>query len=322
MAKSKPANKYAAAKRPTLSDERKFGRLGYFVGRAVTNIRQNVLINVLTVVTITFAILLVSLFLLVYVNLQGAVDTFSEKVQVTAYFDNELTPAEFAALKDRIVGLSGVDRVSYVSKDDAMRRFRDRLEGQESILEGVPSEVLPSSIEITLKRSQRSSAAVEAFVKRLKTVSGIGEVQYGEEWLRRFSTFMDFMRITGIVLGGFILLAVVFIVSNTIKLTIFARKDELEVLSLVGATRLFIKIPFMIEGVLQGATGSALALAILGGCYLVFLRNAGNFLSLNPVTAGITFLPVEYLGGLFCGGVLLGFFGSLVSLKRFVSTDS
>jgi cell division transport system permease protein len=321
MSRNNAVNTYKSAKRPTLSDDRKFGRLGYFVSRAVTNIRQNVLINVLTVVTITLAILLVSLFLLVFVNLEGAVDAFSEKVQVTAYFDRELAPAEFTVLKDRIVGLSGVDRVSYVGKDDAMRRFRERLKGQEAILEGVPTEVLPSSIEITLKRSNRSSAAVDAFVARLRSVPGIAEVQYGEEWLKRFSTFMDFMRVTGAVLGGFLLLAVVFIVSNTIKLTIFARKEELEVLSLVGATRLFIKIPFMIEGVLQGATGAVLALVVLGGCYQLFLRNAGNFLSINPVTAGVSFLPPEYLAGLFCGGVLLGFFGSLVSLKRFVSAE-
>ena len=322
MSRNKSINKYTAAKRPKLTDERRFGRLGYFVGRAMTNIRQNIMINAVTVVTITFAILLVSLFLLVYVNMEGAVDAFSEKVQVTAYFDNELTTAELSSLKDRVMGLSGVDRVAYVSKDDAMRRFRDRLEGQESILEGVSSEVLPASIEITLKRSNRSSAAVDAFVARLRSVPGIGEIQYGEQWLKRFSAFMDFMRITGAVLAGFILLAVVFIVSNTIKLTIFARKEELEVLSLVGATRLFIKIPFMIEGILQGATGSALALAILGGCYMVFLRNAGNFLSINPVTASVSFLPPEYLVGLFCGGVFLGFFGSLVSLKRFISIES
>jgi cell division transport system permease protein len=133
---------------------------------------------------------------------------------------------------------------------------------------------------------------------------------------------MNFMRIMGAFLGGFLLLAVVFIVSNTIKLTIYARKDEIEVLNLVGATRMFIKAPFLIEGILQGAAGSSLALAVLSLCYFTFLHEAGNFLAFNPGTAGISFLPPEYLMALFCGGVLLGFVGSLVSLKRFVSTES
>ena len=90
--------------------------------------------------------------------------------------------------------------------------------------------------------------------------------------------------------GGFLLLAVLFIVSNTIKLTIYARKEELELLGLVGATRLFIKAPFLIEGVIQGAAGSLLSLVFLTSCYFGFLHNAGNFLSFNPADSGLVFL--------------------------------
>jgi cell division transport system permease protein len=130
---------------------------------------------------------------------------------------------------------------------------------------------------------------------------------------------MDFMRLVGILLGGFLLLAVVFIVANTIKLTIYSRKDELELLGLVGATRFFIKIPFLIEGILQGAIGSALAIILVTCLYLGFLHNAGNFLSFSPVAANLVFLPLPSLAGIFFGGILLGFLGSLTSLKRFIN---
>lgn len=292
---------------------------GYFIARALANIRQNLFVNLVTVGTITLALLLISLFLLVFSNFEGVADDWSNRVQITTYFDREMAPPEITALKGRIQSLNGTDKVIYISKDEAMKRFRTRLKGQESLLDGVQPDVLPASMEITLKRGSRTSDAVEAYAARLKGIPGISEVQYGAEWVRRFSTFMNFMRVVGAILGSFLGLAALFIVSNTIKLTIYARKDELELLGLVGATRFFIKAPFLIEGILQGAAGSLLALVLLVGCYMAFLHNAGNFLSFNPASMGLSFLSFSQLAAIFFGGIGLGFLGSLTSLKRFVS---
>jgi cell division transport system permease protein len=174
-------------------------------------------------------------------------------------------------------------------------------------------------MEISLKKGRRTSEIVEVYVSKLKRIPGIGEIQYGEEWVRRYSTFMNFLRLSGALLGGFLLLAVLFIVSNTIKLTIYSRKDELEVLGLVGATRFFIKAPYVIEGMIQGALGGILAIVLLAICYYSFFHNAGNFLSFNPAGIGISFLPVSHIAAIVMGGVVLGFVGSLASLKRFVT---
>src|SRR6185369_14933178 len=112
-----------------------------------------------------------------------------------------------------------------------LKRFKNRLRGQETLLEGVHAEVLPTSLEITLKRAHRDTSSVENFVAALKRIPGITEVQYGEEWVRRFNSFLNFMRLLGTLLGGFLVIAVIFIVSNTIKLTIYSRRDELEVMA-------------------------------------------------------------------------------------------
>lgn len=312
-----PRNK--SSKRPKLANEGFLGRLNYFVVRAVLNIRQNVFVNVLTIGTITLALLIIAIFLLVFVNLEGLADNWSTKVQVTAYFDQELTPQELASLKGKIQVLPGTEKIVYVTKEEAVKRFRARLKGQESLLEGVTADILPASMEISLKKQSRDNLAVEAYVARLKKIPEIKEVQYGEEWVRRYSTFMNFMRLVGALLGGFLVLAVVFIVSNTIKLTIYARKDELELLGLVGATKLFIKAPFLLEGIIQGFAGALLTLVILVASYFSFLHNAGNFLSFKPSDAGLSFLPIEYIAGIILGGMLLGFLGSLTSLKRFIN---
>jgi cell division transport system permease protein len=273
-----------------------------------------------TIGTITLALLIVSLFLLVFVNLENAAENWSEKVQVTAYFDHELSSQEQTVLKAKIIAIPGTSTVNYVSRDEALKRFKSRLRGQETLLEGVRAEILPTSFEIALKRANRDSEGVESFVASLKGIQGISEIQYGEEWVRRFNTFLNYMRMIGALLGGFLVITVIFIVSNTIKLTIYARREELEVMSLVGATPFFIKAPFLIEGIIQGGAGALSSLLLLFLLYEGFLHNAGSFLTFNPVNSGLAFLPLEYVGAIFLAGILLGFVGSLTSLKRFITT--
>jgi cell division transport system permease protein len=306
-------------KRSTHASDGFGGRAGFFLSRAVTNIRQNAFVNVVTIGTIMLALLIVSLFLLIFVNLESAAENWSERVQVTVYFDKELTSQDQTSFREKISALSGVSRVNYITRDEAFKRFKSRLRGQETLLEGVRAEVLPTSFEIALKRSYRDTVSVENFVTAIKRIPGITEVQYGEEWVRRFNSFLNFMRLLAALLGGFLVIAVIFIVSNTIKLTIYSRRDELEVMALVGATRFFIKAPFLLEGMIQGMAGSVLSVALLFGLYEGFLHNAGSFLTFNPTTSGLSFLPLEYIAGLLLAGVVLGFIGSLTSLKRFIN---
>ena len=255
---------------------------------------------------------------MVYVNLERTTDEWSNQVGISVYFEHDIPATDLAAIKSRILALPGTDKVSYVNKDEAIKRFRQRLKGQESLLEGVSADILPASLEITLRREFRTSQAIESYVSVLRKIAGFGEVQYGEEWVRRFTTFMQLLRLAGLLIGGFLVLAVVFIVSNTIKLAIFARKDELEILALVGATRLFIKAPFLLEGIFQGAAGGILAIFFLGISYLALVANAANVLLFTPIDQGLVFLPLHYSLAVFFGGILLGFLGSLTSLKRFI----
>ncbi len=306
-------------KRPNLSKVGFWGQLRYFFNRAILNIRQNLLVNLLTVGTISLSILIFSLLLLLYVNLEKVTEQWSERVQVTAYFDNELPTHELKALIARIQSLDGTGKTSYVSKNEALQRFRERLQGQDALLEGVSADILPASLEIQLKKEFRTEDALHSYTAKLRKVPGISEIQYGEDWVRRFNNFMDYMRLLGLFVGCFLVLAVIFIVANTIKLTIYSRKDELELLGLVGATRFFIKVPFLIEGILQGAAGAILAIVVLFGSYYGFLHNAGNFLGFNLVESHIAFLPFTHVAGVLIGGIMLGFLGSLASLKRFIT---
>ncbi len=292
----------------------------FFLTRAFINIRQHAFVNVVTMGTIALAMFIASLFLLVFVNLESAMDNWSERVQITVYFDRELAPPEQSQLQQRITAIAGVSRATYVSRAEALVRFKSRLKGQGTLLEGVRADVLPTSFEINLKQQYRETGSVEAVVTRLKAIPGITEVQFGEEWVKRFNLFLDFMRFLGSLLGAFLIIAVIFIVSNTIKLTIYSRRDELDVMALVGATRFFIKAPFLLEGIIQGVVGTGSALLLLFGLYEGFMYNAGDYIPFNPLSSGLMFIPYEYCAALLGAGALLGFIGSLTSLKRFITT--
>lgn len=306
-------------KRPKLAREGVFGRLQYFIERAAINIRQNSFLNIVTIATITLAFLLVSLFLLVFVNLERVADTWSERVQISVYFERELSPPEIDAIGRKIKAIPGIARIGYVSKKDALQRFSERLKGQELFLDGVAAEILPSSFDVTLERSSRESDALDLVVSRLKQIPEVTDIQFGEEWVQRFSDFMFLMKFAGLLLTGFIVIAIVFIIANTIKLTIYSRKDELELMALVGATRMFIKGPFLIEGVFQGVVGAGIALIILSGVYFGFLQNVDMLFSFSTVKAGMLFLSPVHMLLIIAAGAVLGFLGSLASLKRFVS---
>ncbi|NVN99213.1 MAG: ABC transporter permease [Geobacteraceae bacterium] len=305
--------------RPQASAKGAGGRLGYFTRKALANLASSRLVTLITVCTITLALLIISLFMLIYLNMEGTIEQWSRKVAVTVYFDREPSSPELASLKSRIAALPGTESVQYVSKEDALKKFRSRLKGQESLLDGVSADILPSSLEISLKKEFRATDSVNVYVSRLKHLQGVGEVQYGEEWVKKFLTFFQVIRVLGLMIAVFLVMAVLFIVSNTIKLTVLARQDEIEILALVGATPFFIKAPFLIEGMLQGAVGGITALALLTGGYFALLANAVNFLSFNPAEAGLTFLPLPYMVALVIGGVALGFIGSLVSLKKLIT---
>ena len=307
-----------SGKRPTVTSDGPWGRFIYYLSRALNNLRANMLVSCLTVGTITLALLIISLFVLIYVNLEDTADQWSRKVEVTVYYDKDIAPLDVQAVKNRLQAIQGTSRVMFVSRDEAIKRFRARLKGQETLLDGVTADVLPASFEISLKRDYRTSEAIQGYVAAVKRIPGIGEVQYGEEWVKKFTTFLQFIRFLGVLIGIFLILAVIFIVANTIKLTIIARKDELETLSLVGATRFFIKAPFLLEGIIQGAIGSVLTLAILTAAYWGMLYNGGNFLTFNPAELGLSFLPLNYLLCIMLGGIALGFIGSMTSLKKFI----
>jgi cell division transport system permease protein len=290
--------------------------LSYFLIRAFRNMRQSLFLCTAAVSTVTVALVILAVFALVVLNVEQLTSNWSKEVQIIAYLDQIPPGAELDRQMERLRQFPEVLSVDFVSRQQAYQRFRQRLGQDADLLAGVDEAFLPASLEIRMRPKFRNRQGVEQVVAKLRGDRLYSELHYGQDWLERFEAFLSLLQLSGLVLGGFLLFAALFIVANTIRLTLFARREELEVMSLVGGTPVFIKTPFFIEGAVQGAVGGLLALGCVYGLFRVFLREDLTALLLTSGLGRIVFLPPNWQLGLVLLGTGLGLFGSMFSLHR------
>jgi cell division transport system permease protein len=262
------------------------------------------------------ALALLAFFAIGVLNVQRLTAQWASELAIVAYFDATPDPAGLNRWLTEIRAYPEVAEVTHVTRQEALQRFRQRLGGDADLLEGLGAEVLPASVEVRLKPEYRQATALVA--ERLSHNRAVGELHYGREWLERFEAFLLLLRTVGAALGGFLALAALVIVTNTIKLTLYARQDELEAMTMVGATASFIKLPYLIEGALQGLLGGVLALLTSLLAFQLLLRESlGSLLLLTGVET-IYFLPPLWQLLVVAAGMLIGLLGSLLALRKFV----
>jgi cell division transport system permease protein len=282
------------------------------------NMRQSPVLSLASIATIAVSLALLAFFAIAVLNVQQLTSTWGEEVAIVAYLDD---PPEAKTVKqwlNDILDYPEVATADYVAQTEAFERFRRRLGVEADLLDGLDATVLPASIEIRLQEDSRQPETVATVVTRLRQDARFSELQYGQDWLEKFEAFLLLLRISGAALGGFLVFAALVIVANTIKLTLYVRQDELEAMAMVGGTPLFIKLPYLVEGALQGLFGGLVA---LGASYLVFrlllMELLGQLLMITGIDT-IHFLPTSWQLSLVMGGGLIGLLGSLFALRKFV----
>lgn len=293
-----------------------FDRIAYFSGRGFRLIRQNVVINLMAVGTVALSFLIFSVFFLVFQNLNSFLRVWEERIQIIAYLTDDLKGKRIEEIRLTLENLPQVEKVRFVSKEAAMAILKKHFGDQGQVLEGFTADILPASFEIQLQGAYRNSGEIRQVVLRLKNTDGISDVQYGQQWIDRFSAFMGIYRFSTLLLGLLLSVAIAFIVSNAIRLSIYSRREELEIMKLVGATPGFIKIPFYIEGGLQGIVGSSMSLILLMVLYVFFLSELSHRVRFYGLFVDIHFLTPTAILSIIIGGGLLGFLGSLLSLAQ------
>jgi cell division transport system permease protein len=286
----------------------------YFFEEAITSLWRSRLMNALSMATITVSLFVLGAFLTIASNLNEVVARWSRKVQVTFYLADRIDAGTRDGLVARIRQHPAVEEVTVVSRQEALDRFRSLFKDLRSLPEDLGENPFPASVEATLRHGHESPAAVKVLVDAFQTAAGVEEVQFDLLWIERLATAIRLVRVVGAFLGGILVLAAVFTISNVIRLTMYAREDELDIMRLVGATRTYVRGPFVVEGMIQGGLGGLFSVGLL---YVAFRVLAPGMLAASDLLGrAAVFLPLQMCLLIVVGGMVVGIVGSLVSLGR------
>ena len=286
-------------------------QLIYIFREGFSGFRRAKLSTFAAIMTICASLLLLGSFSILVLNANSVVESLREKVEMEAFLADYLSPVETSIVRDSIAQIPGVREVKYVSKEDAATIFKQEFgEDVHKVLDFNP---LPASVKIFLKEGYRTAKGAEEVYEAARKIRGVDEVIYRKTLMemldRRATTFL--WVVFGI--GLFITISSVFLVANTIRLAIYAKRKIIQTMKLIGATKSFVRGPFILEGLVQGFVGGALAATILFLVFEYFARwislELADFVRVKPL----------YYGIVVGVGCILGFVGSAISIRRFIS---
>ncbi len=282
-------------------------KTGYFIREGFNGLSRAALSSFVSVVTIALALSLLSLFLIVSSNISFLIGDIRSRVELEAYLDKSLSDKQNRKIGERISGIDGVASVQYVSKEEAARILKSVM-GEQDIFDLVQQNPLPASYKIKLKEEYRTHEALSRIAPAIEAIEGVEEVNYQKELLKALDERIGMYQRISLYIGLATAVVAVFLISNTIKLSIFSKRDLIRTMKLVGATNRFISAPFIVEGIVQGLLGGTLASGMAFGIYHI----AKEF-----VLTGIH-LDLRIPVVLIVAGIILGWFGSLVSVRFFL----
>ncbi|MBP1678360.1 MAG: hypothetical protein H6Q29_271 [Bacteroidetes bacterium] len=284
--------------------------LSYLLAESVSGFRRTKLSSVVSIMTICIALLLLGVFMVVTTNAARFVDALRTKVELEAFLRQPITPVELDSLRAAVRAVDGVASVTYVSKEEASRIFKQ--EFGEDILDVLTFNPLPPSLRIGLVPGAITAAGTRAVSDRVSGMAGVDTVIYRRALVELIDRRAEQFNSVTLGLGVLIGLSAILLVSNTIRLAIYAKRRLIRTMELVGATWAFIRLPFLLEGMIQGVLGGAVASGML---YLAIGRLVP---ALSQEVAGyIQVRPGFYLL-IVAAGIALGLVGSVISVVRFI----
>ncbi len=302
-----------------------FLRLRYFVRQALGSMRQAPWVQLVAISTIGISLLVLGSFLLVLWNVDELSRAWGQSVRLVAFLNESATPVDRARLQDVVASWPEVSGVTVRSPEEALAEFKAELGGDGALVEGIGPDLMPASLEISLWPEWRREETLSSLAERLRALpqtSSVDDIAYGQDILEKLRRFRDILRLAGLVVSALVALAVVFIVSNTVRLAMFARREEIEIMHLVGASEGFIRAPFYVEGALQGVLGAGLATGMLYGGWRFLVPEGETTVRLDMGSLPFQFLPASSVWALTVGAGLVGILASHVSVGRFLRARS
>lgn len=292
----------------------------YFFGRGIANVVAIPLSSGITIGTIAVALFILGGFLLILQNIDKTLSSSGAKYELIAYLRDDIEPNTLEAFLSDFRANSHISTLEFVSKEEALEEFQQELGSNSALLEGLAgANPLPASVLIGVKQNARAAQKADELVNSLRNSKLVTEVVYASEWIEQSQELLKVFRNVGLLALLVVLVIVIFLISNTIRLVIYVRRNEISIMLLVGASDDAIKIPFMIGGLFQGVVGSLLGLGFLRLAFLLIRSQ----LSGSPVI-GVAMPNIFFLSGFSIIAVLLlgagvGCLGSMFALRKFMN---
>ena len=286
----------------------------YIVRETIISLMRNSWMSFASIGTVAVSLFVFGMFLILVLNMNRMVASLESQVEISVYIRDEVSDIGIHALEERISQMQGVESVKYIDRESAMVRFRDRLGDQQFLLDSLgETNPLPNSFEVRVIQPDMVRTAAEAIAE----MPEVETAKYGQDVVEHLFDITRLVRLFGLALMFVLALATLFIISNTIRLTVFARRKEVAIMKYVGATDWFIRWPFLLEGIVLGCLGGIVAAVVLRGAYRMIASKIYDTLAFFPLIPENPFLHYVTAAILICG-MIVGALGSTISLKKFL----
>ena len=286
----------------------------YFIQEVFHSLRRNNWMTFASIGTVAVSLFVLGVFLILVLNMNRLAGMLESQVQISVYLEDHLTDREKRQIGYDIESLQGIDSVTYVDRETAKERLKERLGDQKYLLDALSEDnPMPDAFEVTVT----TPSVVESAAGAIAAMQGVEEAKYGQDVVEHLFDITRLMRIFGFVLMGLLGGATLFIISNTIRLTVFARRKEIAVMKYVGATDWFIRWPFLLEGIVLGCIGGFIAAVALRSFYAAMAAKIYSTLAFFPLMPQYPFMNYVTLA-ILLAGIVIGAIGSVISLKRFL----
>jgi len=280
-------------------------RVGYFFGEMLRGLVRQKSLTLATLISTSSTLFVFGTILLITANVQLVSNQLEQRKGILVFLDDGLTGGQIEYLRAEIQKLPELEELKFVSKEEALEQFRRSL-ADDDLLEALGSNPLPASFELKLKAGQRGAGELERVSNTIGSLKGVEEVSYGGAWTMRLDKLLDSLTLVNIVVGVIVGLAVGFVIANVVRLTLLARKESIRIMKIVGATKHFVRIPFLLEGLLLTLTSALISLALLYAVQGFLADRLPDVVFLSPSLTGLFILV----------GVGSGMVGSLLTLHE------
>jgi len=291
-----------------------FNTLAYYWREALQSIVRNSWLSVASVGTVAVSLLIVGIFALMVVNTNEFTRGIESGLEIRVILKDGQNRDSLKKIQGEIQKLPGVTLVDFISRDQALEEMKQSLKNRQDILEGLQSDnPLPDAYRVKAAQADQ----IPGLAARLERLAGVDQVIYGHGLVERLASAIHWVRLAGLGVLGVLSLAAIFLISTTIRMSVFARRREISIMVLLGATNWFVRFPYLLEGMILGLLGSVLAGAAVYAGYLSLVGYLDQTLPfINPVTDQRTMAMV--LGGMLGTGLIIGSLGSIFSIRRFL----